>query len=51
MANKSPIQQLIHILTFNEQILDDKFVKELLRVLDGYIYNYYKVNAKISSEL
>lgn len=48
---KTPVEQLIHVLTFNEQILDDKFVKELLRVLDGYIYNYYKVDAKISSEL
>lgn len=51
MNNKSPIQQLIHVLTFNEQILDKKFVKDLLRVLDWYIYNYYKVNAHIQSEL
>lgn len=51
MENKSPVQQLIHVLTFNEQILDKKFVQDLLRVLDNHIYNYYKVNAKIESEL
>ena len=51
MWNLSPIEQLIHVLTFNEQILDKKFVQALLNVLDKYVYNYYKVNAKIQSEL
>lgn len=51
MWNKSPVEQLIHVLMFNEQILDQKFVKALLNVLDKYIYNYYKVNANIQSEL
>ena len=51
MDNKSPVEQLMHVLTFNEQILDKKFVQALLNVLDKYIYNYYKVNAKIQSEL
>lgn len=51
MDNKTPVEQLMHVLTFNEQILSDKFVKELLKVLDKYIYNYYKVNTQISSEL
>ena len=49
--SKSPVQQLIHVLTFNEQILSKKFVKDLIRVLDKYIYDYYKVNLKIQSEL
>ena len=51
MWNLSPVEQLIHVLTFNEQILSDKFVKALLNVLDKYVYNYYKVNANIQSEL
>lgn len=51
MDNKTPVEQLMHVLTFNEQILSDKFVKELLKVLDKYIYDYYKVNMKIQSEL
>ena len=51
MDNKTPIEQLMYVLIFNEQILSDKFVKELLKVLDKYIYNYYKVNTKIQSEL
>lgn len=51
MDNKTPVEQLMHVLTFNEQILSDKFVKELLKVLDRYIYNYYKVNTRIESEL
>lgn len=51
MWNLSPVWQLIHVLTFNEQILDKKFVQALLNVLDKYVYNYYKVNAHIQSEL
>lgn len=51
MDNKTPVEQLMHVLTFNEQILSDKFVKELLKVLDKYIYDYYKVNTRIQSEL
>lgn len=51
MDNKTPVEQLIHVLTFNEQILSNKFVKELISVLDKYIYDYYKVNMKIQSEL
>lgn len=51
MWNLSPVWQLIHVLTFNEQILDKKFVQALLNVLDKYVYNYYKVNARIESEL
>ncbi|MBO7713833.1 MAG: hypothetical protein J6S85_09710 [Methanobrevibacter sp.] len=31
--------------------MNDEFVKELLRVLDKYIYNYYKVETHIVSEL
>ena len=49
--SKSPVQQLIHVLTFNEQILSKNFVKDLIKVLDKYIYDYYKVNLKIQSEL
>lgn len=51
MNNKSPVEQLIHVLLFNEQILDKKFVIELIKVLDKYIYSYYKVDAHIQSEL
>lgn len=47
----TPQQQLLHVLSFNRQILNDEFVKELLRVLDKYIYNYYKVETHIVSEL
>ena len=49
--SKTPVEQLIHVLTFNEQILSDKFVKELIKVLDKYIFDYYKVNSRIQSEL
>ena len=49
--NLSPVGQLMHVLSFNEQILDRKFVQQLLKVLDNYIYNYYKVNTRIESEL
>ena len=49
--NLSPVGQLMHVLTFNEQILDKRFVQQLLKVLDNYIYNYYKVNTRIESEL
>ena len=48
---ETPQQQLIHILKFNEQILNDDFVRELIKVLDKYIYNYYKVECHITSEL
>ena len=51
MDNKTPVEQLIHVLTFNEQILDKKFVQALLNVLDKYVYNYYKVKTQIWSEL
>ena len=51
MSNKTPVEQLMHVLAFNSQILSDKFVKELLKVLDKYIYNYYNVNTRIESEL
>lgn len=51
MDNKTPVEQLMHVLAFNEQILSDKFVKDLLKVLDKYIFDYYKVNSKIQSEL
>lgn len=51
MENKTPVEQLMRVLTFNEQILDKKFVQQLLKVLDNYIYNYYKVNTRIESEL
>ena len=51
MDNRTPVEQLMYVLTFNEQILDKKFVQQLLKVLDNYIYNYYKVNTKIQSEL
>ena len=51
MDNKTPVEQLMHVLVFNEQILSDKFVKDLLKVLDKYIFDYYKVNSKIQSEL
>ena len=49
--NLSPVGQLMHVLSFNEQILDKRFVQQLLKVLDNYIYNYYKVNTRIESEL
>lgn len=51
MNNKSPVEQLIHVLLFNEQILDKKFIQALLNVLDKYVYSYYKVSANIGSEL
>ena len=39
------------VLNFNKQILNDEFVKELLKVLDKYIYNYYKIETHIIEEL
>jgi len=51
MDNKTPVEQLMHTLVFNQQILSDKFVKEIIKVLDKYIYDYYKVNMRIQSEL
>lgn len=47
----TPQQQLLHVLNFNKQILNDEFVRELLKVLDKYIYNYYKIETHIVSEL
>ena len=47
----TPQQQLLKVLSFNKQILNDEFVKELLKVLDKYIYNYYKIETHIVSEL
>lgn len=47
----TPQQQLIKVLEFNRQILNDEFVKEILKVLDKYIYNYYKIETHIISEL
>ena len=48
---ETPQQQLLHVLSFNKKILNDDFVKELLNVLDKYIYNYYKIETHITSEL
>lgn len=48
---ETPQQQLIHILDFNKKIRNDDFVKEIIKVLDKYIYNYYKVECHITSEL
>ena len=48
---ETPQQQLIRVLNFNKQILNDEFVKELLKVLDKYIYNYYKIETHITEEL
>ena len=48
---ETPQQQLLHVLNFNKQILNDEFVRELLKVLDKYIYNYYKIETHIVSEL
>lgn len=50
-AWETPQQQLLHVLDFNKQILNDEFVKDLLKVLDKYIYNYYKIETHIVSEL
>ena len=50
-SGETPQQQLIRVLNFNKQILNDEFVKELLKVLDKYIYNYYKIETHIVSEL
>ena len=47
----TPQQQILQVLSFNKQILNDEFVKELLKVLDKYIYNYYKIETHIVSEL
>lgn len=48
---ETPQQQLLHVLSFNQKILNDEFVKEILKVLDKYIYNYYKIEAHITDEL
>lgn len=48
---ETPQQQLLHVLAFNKKILNDEFVKDLLKVLDKYIYNYYKIEAHITDEL
>lgn len=50
-GSETPQQQLLHVLKFNKQILNDDFVKEILKVLDKYIYNYYKIETHIVSEL
>lgn len=50
-AGETPQQQLLHVLKFNKQILNDEFVRELLKVLDKYIYNYYKIETHIVAEL
>lgn len=50
-GSETPQQQLLHVLNFNKQILNDEFVRELLKVLDKYIYNYYKIETHIVSEL
>lgn len=49
--SETPQQQLLHVLAFNKKILNDKFVKDLLKVLDKYIYNYYKIETHITDEL
>lgn len=48
---ETPQQQILHVLSFNKQILNDEFVREILKVLDRYIYNYYKVETHIVDEL
>lgn len=50
-VNETPQEQLIHILEFNKKIFNDNFVKEIIKVLDKYIYNYYKFETHISDEL
>lgn len=50
-GSETPQQQLLHVLKFNQKILNDEFVRELLKVLDRYIYNYYKIETHIVSEL
>lgn len=48
---ETPQQQLLHVLNFNKKILNDEFVRELLKVLDKYIYNYYKIETHMVEEL
>lgn len=50
-AGETPQQQLLHVLWFNRQILKDEFVREILKVLDRYIYNYYKIETHMVEEL
>lgn len=48
---ETPQQQIIRVLEFNKKILSDEFVKELLKVLDRYLYNYYKIETNIETEI
>jgi len=47
----SPAQQLMQVLTFNKKIWNDEFVKALVKVLEDYLWNYYKIEVKVQQEL
>jgi len=41
----------MQVLTFNKKIWNDEFVKALIKVLEDYLWDYYKIEVKIQQEL
>jgi len=52
LGNKTPVEQLFKVLTTNKKVWSDKFVHEIIKVLDANFDNYYKehVHGEIQGE-
>lgn len=40
--NATPAEELFNILATNHKVRDDRFVNDIIRVLDSHFDNYYK---------
>lgn len=41
-GNKTPVEQLYEVLTVNKKVWSDKFIHDIIKVLDQNFDNYYK---------
>lgn len=49
--NDTPVMQLIDVLLLNRKMLNDKFVKDIIAVLEKHVWDYYIVPNYIKDEL
>ena len=49
--NDSPAMQLMDVLEFNNKVRNPEFVKEIIKVLENYMFDYYNIEIRIQEEL
>ena len=47
----SPAMQIMEVLKFNKKVRNPEFAKEIINVLDKYLYNYYNIEVEVWEEL